>query len=347
MLLDGIFLPLTTPFHPDGRLFLRKLEGNVDRYSRTPAAGMLVLGLTGETAFLTDAEARQTLEAAIGAAAKEKVMLAGVGRESVFATLEMAEIAARAGYDAVVVKAPLLLSDAAMQRELLVYFQAVADRSPLPVILANDRDVRLPLGPIAGLANHPQVIGLIDRSTSAERVRELAKFTAGVSREVTVTTVFGAATNRMLRQAQPGASLVSAQGLQGGGTVTVAAPAIQALKTRTKKVGFQVLAGSAVGMLEAWRAGAAGGIPSMGACAPQACCEVWQAFRDGDLPLAEEKQARIEGVAAMTEGWSGIAAIKYGCDFNGYFGGRPRLPLLPLNEEQRKGLEAALAGMRN
>jgi 4-hydroxy-2-oxoglutarate aldolase len=347
MLLDGIFLPLTTPFHPDGRLSLRKLEGNVDRYSRTPAAGMLVLGRTGETTFLTDVEARQTLEAAIGAASKEKVMLAGVGRESVFATLEIAEVAARAGYDAVVVEAPLLLSDAAIQRELLVYFQAVADRSPLPVILANDSDVRLPLGPIAELANHPQVIGLIDRLTSAERLRELAELTAGVSREVTVTTVFGAVTNRMLRQARPGASLMSAQGLQGGGTVTVAPPAAQVLKTRTKKVGFQVLAGSAAGMLEAWRAGAAGGVPRMGACAPQACCEIWQAFRDGDLLLAEEKQARIQCVAGMTEGWSGIAAIKYGCDFNGYFGGRPRLPLLPLNEGHRKALEAALAGMRN
>jgi 4-hydroxy-2-oxoglutarate aldolase len=245
------------------------------------------------------------------------------------------------------VKAPLLAAEAAMRAELLVYFQAVADRSALPVILAGEDGTELPLDLIGDLAGHPQVIGMIDGAATTARVRGLLERTAGVSREVTVTTVFSAATRRMLSQAQPGSGLVSAQGLQEGGTVTMAPPAAQGLKTRTKKVGFQILAGSAAGMLEAWRANAAGGVPSMGACAPQACCEVWQAFRDGDLPLAEEKQVRIQGVAAMTEGWSGISAIKHGCDFNGYFGGRPRLPLLPLNEEKRAALEAELAGMRN
>ena len=69
MLLEGIFLPLVTPFYPDGRLYLRKLEHNVDRYSRTPAAGMLVLARTGEADALTDTEMKETLEIAIGAAA--------------------------------------------------------------------------------------------------------------------------------------------------------------------------------------------------------------------------------------------------------------------------------------
>jgi len=58
MLLEGIFLPLTTPFHPDGRLFLHKLALNVEHYSRTQAAGMLVLGQTGEAEGLIDVEAR-------------------------------------------------------------------------------------------------------------------------------------------------------------------------------------------------------------------------------------------------------------------------------------------------
>ena len=44
MLLDGLFLPLTTPFYPDGTLYARKMEHNVRRYSLTPAAGMCVLG---------------------------------------------------------------------------------------------------------------------------------------------------------------------------------------------------------------------------------------------------------------------------------------------------------------
>ena len=43
MLLEGLQLPLTTPFYPDGRLNLLKLEHNVSRYSRTPIVGLVAL----------------------------------------------------------------------------------------------------------------------------------------------------------------------------------------------------------------------------------------------------------------------------------------------------------------
>jgi len=126
--------------------------------------------------------------------------------------------------------------------------------------------------------------------------------------------------------------------------LALSAPAI---KTRTKKVGFQVLAVSTSGMLEAWNAGAVGAVPTLGACAPQACCEVWQAFKDGDPALAAEKQHRILKAAALVEGWRGISALKYGCDLNSYFGGRTRLPLLSLSDAERAAVEGALAGLKN
>ena len=53
-------------------------------------------------------------------------------------------------------------------------------------------------------------------------------------------------------------------------------------------------------MLESWQSGAVGAVPRVGACAPQACCEVWQAFKDGDLPLAEEKQERVRGIGTQS-----------------------------------------------
>ena len=52
MLLEGLQLPLTTPFYSDGRLNLRKLEHNVARYSKTPVAGLVALGATGEPTLL-------------------------------------------------------------------------------------------------------------------------------------------------------------------------------------------------------------------------------------------------------------------------------------------------------
>src|SRR5436190_5298216 len=87
MLLQGIFPAITTPFYPDGRLYLKKLEHNVDRYSRTPISGMVVLGSTGETVMLSDEEQRSVLKLAIEVASAEKVMVAGVGQESTFQTL--------------------------------------------------------------------------------------------------------------------------------------------------------------------------------------------------------------------------------------------------------------------
>ena len=346
MLLEGIFLPVLTPFYPDGRVYLRKLEHNVDRYSRSPAAGMLVLGPGSEGDGLTDDEARAVLVSAMAAAAAEKVMVAGVGRESVAATLTLAEAAAAADYDAIAVRGPAFVDDPAMHAEALTYFQAVADRAPLPVVLVSEAGRRIPLGVLAEAALHGNVLGVMGGGGAG--LAELLERTNGVSREVTVTSVFQAATRRMLRPvAAAGAgNFVSAEILGAGGGLAVAPPAA-AIKTRVKRVGFQVLTGTASEMLASWRAGATGALPALAACAPQACCEVWQAFKDGDDALAELKQERIRMPGERMEGWSGIAAVKHGCDLNGYFGGRPRLPLIALDAKGRIEVERELAGLRN
>src|ERR1700722_1646078 len=103
MLLEGLHIPLTTPFHPDGRLNPRKLAANILRYSKSPAAGLIVLGPSGEPTLLSDDETREVLRTAAEAAAPEKVLSAGISRDSVSATLELANLAAELNYDAVVV----------------------------------------------------------------------------------------------------------------------------------------------------------------------------------------------------------------------------------------------------
>jgi 4-hydroxy-2-oxoglutarate aldolase len=97
MLLQGIFPAITTPFYPDGKLYLKKLEHNVDRYSRTPISGMVVLGSTGETVMLSDEEQLEVLRIASEVAADEKVLVAGVGQESAFNTLALIERVAGLG----------------------------------------------------------------------------------------------------------------------------------------------------------------------------------------------------------------------------------------------------------
>lgn len=328
-------------------MFLHKLAANVEHYSRTQAAGMLVLGQAGEASGLTDAEVREVLETAVGAAADEKVMIAVVGRDSVSATLLLAQAAAALRYDAVAVGAPAFAGDASLRREVGLYFKSVADRSELPLMLMSDRDRPLDVELVAELAGHANILGVVDDQSSPSRVSVLLGRTRNVSRMVSVTPTFAAATGRMLRHLVPGGTenFVSAESLSGG--VKVVAPPVSAVKTRTKKVGFQILASATSGMLAAWNAGAVGAIPRLGACAPQACCEVWQAFKDGDPALAEEKQHRILTAANLVEGWRGISALKYGCDLNAYFGGLARIPLLPLSGDERKQVETALSGLKN
>jgi dihydrodipicolinate synthase/N-acetylneuraminate lyase len=353
MLLEGLQLPLTTPFYPDGRLNLRKLEHNADRYSKTPAAGLAVLSEQGEPTMLSEEETRQALRSAMDAAAMEKVMLAGVSRDSVVGTLELAEFAAGIGYDAVLVKQPSFFRSRTRgdwTKELLTYFRAVADRSAAPVVLYSP-DAALPVELAIELAGHPRIIGLVsgglvDGGRSVERVKV---GTAAVRHEVTVTPVFAAATGRMLvqRETAGAGTFIAAGTLTGGGAALAVAPPKPAIKTRTKAVGFQVLTCDTAGMLDGLQAGAVGVMPGFAACAPQACYEVLAAWKDGDIELAREKQARLQGAVERVEGELGVPGIKFGCDLNGYYGGRPRLPLLPPSGEERGEIEALMRGIRN
>ena len=75
MLLQGIFPPVTTPFYPDGNVYFKKLESNVERYSKTPVAGIVVLGSTGEAILLSDEERREVLKIARDVTAPNKVLI--------------------------------------------------------------------------------------------------------------------------------------------------------------------------------------------------------------------------------------------------------------------------------
>ena len=351
MLIEGIFAAVTTPFYADERVYFRKIEANMARYSRSLLAGMAVLGSTGEAVMLSDADSRDVLHVAAEATAPEKVLIAGVGRESVKETVDLAEAAAQFRYDAVLVRPPSYYAGRMASGAVLHYFRSVADRSPLPVILYNIPKFvpnQIPVEAVAELAQHPNIVAMKDSSGSVERIQAAVAVTANAPRRtVPVTQVFEAVTVRMLAPgARETAGNFVAVGHLAPSAVATAAPAAS-VKTRNKDVGFQILTGSERSILASLQAGASGAILAFADFAPQACQEIYQAWKDHDLPLAEEKQLCISAAGKCIVSDLGIAGIKYACDFNGYYGGRPRAPLLPLTGEEKTEVERLLAEIRN
>src|ERR1019366_3923512 len=111
---------------------------------------------------------------------------AGVGRESVKATVALAEAAAQFRYDVVLVRTPTYYASQMTAAAVLHYFRSVADRSPLPVLIYNiPRCVpyNIPVELVAELAQHPNILGIKDSSVSVERIRALVASTSTRSEE--------------------------------------------------------------------------------------------------------------------------------------------------------------------
>jgi len=201
MLLQGIFPAVTTPFYPDGAVYYKKIEHNIDRYSRTPIAGMVVLGSTGEAVMLSDEERREVLRVTAEVAAPEKVLIAGTGAESAIETLRLTEQAARMNYDVALVRTPHFYRPQMKPEAMLAFFRTVADRSPLPVLLYTVPPFTaydLPLEVITALAEHPNIIGIKESSGNVEKVAAMVNATKHIQRTATVSEVQQAVTARML-----------------------------------------------------------------------------------------------------------------------------------------------------
>jgi 4-hydroxy-2-oxoglutarate aldolase len=358
MLLQGIFPPITTPFYVDGDVYFKKLEQNVERYSRTPVAGIVVLGSTGEAILLSDQERRDVLKAAHAAAAANKVLIAGTGVESAIETLRLTEFAAELGYDIAMVRTPHYYKKQMQAANILAFYRTVADRSPLPVIIYNFPQATgydIPAEIVIELAEHPNLIGIKESSGDVEKVRRMVEATKHIRRSAAVTETFEAVTPRMLAATVesngPGGELVSVASLSGDSKTSKpsssAVRVVSGLKTRQKEVGFQVLVGAAQKLEASLQAGAVGAILAFADAAPTACYEIYAAWKEGDDELARLKQERIAKAATRLVGELGIPGIKYAMDLNGYFGGPARLPLLPITGELKAEIEQVMADIRN
>jgi len=115
---------------------------------------------------------------------------------------------------------------------------------------------------------------------------------------------------------------------------------------RTVKPGFQVLVGSAPTLYPSFVVGAAGAILAYANAAPYSTIAIWEACRSREFEAAGDWQNRIAPAAVLVTTRYGIPGLKYAMDLNGYYGGPPRLPLIPPSPEARRDIEEAFRELR-
>lgn len=163
--LSGVFAPVVTPFGADGALDHAAFARNVRAHRAAGLAGLVTAGSSGEAALLDDDERARLVEWAREALGGEGTVIAGIGGESTRATVRRARDAASAGADAVLVVAPHYYSRRMDDAALLAHYSAVADASPLPVLLYNIpvyAHFALSVELVQAMAAHENVAGMKD-----------------------------------------------------------------------------------------------------------------------------------------------------------------------------------------
>ncbi|NXG36604.1 HOGA1 protein, partial [Dromaius novaehollandiae] len=107
---------------------------------------------------------------------------------------------------------------------------------------------------------------------------------------------------------------------------------------KTRREGFQVLAGSAGFLLASYAVGAVGGVCALANVLGAPLCQLERLCREGRWQEARDLQLRLlEPNAAVTRRF-GIPGLKKAMEWFGYYGGPCRAPLAPLSPAQEEEL---------
>jgi 4-hydroxy-2-oxoglutarate aldolase len=181
----GIFTPIITPFSHDDTLNEPGLRANVARWMKTPLTGLVVLGSNGEAAQLDDTEADRVVDIVRAEVPRDRPLIAGTGRESTRATIAATKRAAAAGADAALVRTPAFFKSQMTTDVFVRHYTAVADASPIPVLLYNVTmftGVSLAPDAVATLSAHPNIVGMKESGSDIGLIAEFIARTPTTSR---------------------------------------------------------------------------------------------------------------------------------------------------------------------
>jgi 4-hydroxy-2-oxoglutarate aldolase len=176
MVLAGVFAPVPTPFDDRDRLDIVRLRRALARWAKSPLTGFVVLGSNGEAALLDEDESARAIAAAREAVPRDRPFIVGTGRESTQATMRATRRAAELGADAVLVRTPGFFKSQMTSDLFVDHYTAVADASPVPVLLYNFTAVTgVDLLPdaVSRLAAHPNIVGMKESGADTARIAML------------------------------------------------------------------------------------------------------------------------------------------------------------------------------
>jgi 4-hydroxy-2-oxoglutarate aldolase len=164
---NGIFPPLTTPFDAEGNVDYEGLKQNIAQYNDTGLRGYVALGSNGEAVHLSADERVRVIETIKQSATSSHTIIAGVNEFSTRAAIDSARRVADAGADAALVITPYFYKSHMTSSALADHFTAVADNSPIPVLVYNvpqNTGVVIDSATIAALGEHQNISGVKDSS---------------------------------------------------------------------------------------------------------------------------------------------------------------------------------------
>ena len=289
---DGIYPPLPSFFDEHEELDIATLRQHIQRIAGSGIAGYVLMGSNGEAVHLSNEERALVIRTARETLGTERTkstqpLIAGCGDHSTRATIMHCEQAAANGADIALVLPPSYYKGRMNRSALLAHYRAVADASPLPVLIynmpASTGGLDLDSETICTLAQHPRIIGAKDSSGDVTKLTQI---------------------------------------------VTNVEPA------------FRVFAGSASFLLPALAVGAVGAVAALANVLPREVCAVQSLFTAGKLEEARTLQAALIPANAAVTTLFGVAGLKAALDLVAGYGGKPRMPLEALNEQERQKLAA-------
>lgn len=205
--LRGILLPFTTPFNPTEELDKDGLRRNIQNWNATGVLGYVALGSTGERVNMDERERAQVIEIVRDEIPQNLEFIVGAGQQSTRATIAETKQASDAGADAVLVITPHFYRPAITQDALVRHFTAVADASPVPVILYSMpglTGIKIEPETVSRLSSHPNIVGIKDSSAD---IAGFQKTVALVPEDFAVLTGNGTVLSSALESGARGAIL--------------------------------------------------------------------------------------------------------------------------------------------